>query len=216
MLTVIRTVVIPSVVLTERKYQILRELEEMYKQMVTGLVDFGVNNKVTTFVGLKKYMCRRLQEKYPNLRSHYIQTACQDASARIKSFFRLKSRGRAKTEKPVVKSVSIWLDETLWIPIGYTAIRVATHKGWITIELQSTKLFWKYINSGWRLRTQPRLKLFEKMIEPNVPKGWITIDVNENNVTMLVSSVAYKLVTMLRWLTRRYHEHKRRLQKGYS
>jgi len=101
---------------------------------------------------------------------------------------------------------------------------VATHRGWITIELQPHKLFWKYINSGWRLRAQPKLRLdhrekrvyvyfiFEKDVESYNPRGWIAVDVNENNVTILVDDRAVKFVTKLRWIIERYHEHRKRLQ----
>jgi len=150
---VVRTVVVPSVALTKRKFGILRELEELYRRIVVELVEFGFSRNVKTFTGLKKHAYRMLREKHPQLPSHYIHTACQDASARVESFLDLKKRGRAYTERPVVRRVSVWLDDHLWKPLGYTAIRVATHRGWIAIELQPHKLFWKYINSGWRLRT---------------------------------------------------------------
>jgi len=225
MVKVVRTVVVPSVVLTESKYEVLKELEEMYRQMVMELVDYGFKNSIKSFTGLKKRMYRKLRERYPQLPSHYIHTACQDAATRIRSFLELKKHGRAHTEKPIVRNISIWLDDHLWKPLGYIAIRVATHKGWIVIELQPHKLFWKYINSGWRLRTQPKLKLghrerrvyvyfvFEKEVEPYKPKGWIAVDVNENNVTVLVDGKAYKFITMLRRTIEQYHEHRRRLQE---
>jgi len=225
MLRVVRTVVVPSAVLSKRKFDALRELEEMYRRVVAELVEFGFSRNVKTFTGLKKHMYRVLREKYPQLPSHFIHTACQDASTRIESFLELKRRGRAYTEKPVVRKVSIWLDDHLWRPVSYTAIRVATHRGWITIELQPHKLYWKYINSGWRLRTQPKLRLdyrerrvyvyftFEKEVESYNPRGWIAVDVNENNVTILVDDKAVKFVTSLRKVVERYHEHRKRLQK---
>ncbi|RLG82986.1 MAG: transposase [Thermoprotei archaeon] len=225
MAKVARTVIVPSIVLTKKKYEVLKELEEMYKQMVMELVEHGFRHGIKSFTGLKKHMYRILRDRYPQLPSHYVHTACQDAATRIKSFLELKKRGRVYTEKPAVREVSIWLDDHLWKPLGYTAIRVATHKGWIVIELQPHKLYWKYINTGWRLRTQPKLKLdhrerriyvyfvFEKDVEEYKPRGWIAVDVNENNVTVLVDGKAYKLVTMLRKTIERYHEHRKRFQE---
>ncbi len=225
MAKVTRTVVVPSVALSKRKYEVLKELEEMYKQMLVELAEYGFKYGVKSFTGLKKRMYHVLRDRYPQLPSHYVHTACQDAATRIKSFMELRKRGRAYTEKPVVRKVSIWLDDHLWKPLGYTAIRIATHRGWIVIELQLHKLYWRYVNSGWRLRTQPRLKLdhkerrvyvyfvFEKDVEDYKPRGWIAVDVNENNVTVLVDGKVYKLVTMLRKTIERYHEHRMRLQK---
>ncbi|RLG85528.1 MAG: transposase [Thermoprotei archaeon] len=225
MAKVSRTVIVPSIVLTKKKYEVLRELEEMYKQMVMELVEYGFRHNIKSFTGLKKRMYRMLSDRYPQLPSHYVHTACQDVATRIKSFMELKKRGRAFTEKPAVRKVSIWLDDHLWKPLGYTAIKVATHRGWVVIELQPHKLYWRYVNSDWRLRAQPKLKLdhrerrvyvyfvFEKDVEEYNPKGWIAVDVNENNVTVLVDGKAYKLVTMLRRTIERYYEHKRRLQE---
>ena len=225
MAKVTRAVIVPSVVLTKKKYEVLRELEEMYKQMVMELVEYGFKHGIKSFTGLKKRMYRVLRDRYPQLPSHYVHTACQDAATRIKSFMELRKRGRAYTEKPVVREVSTWLDDYLWKPLGYTAIKVATHRGWVVVELQLHKLYWKYINSGWRLRVQPKLKLnhregrvyvyfvFEKDVEEYRPRGWLAVDVNENNVTVLVDGKAYKLVTMLRKTVELYHEHRRRLQE---
>ena len=129
MAKVTRTVIVPSVVLTKKKYEVLRELEEMYKQMVMELVEYGFKRNIKSFTGLKKRMYSVLRDRYPQLPSHYVHTACQDAATRIKSFLELRKRRRVYTEKPVVRKVSIWLDDHLWKPLGYTAIMVATHKG---------------------------------------------------------------------------------------
>ncbi|RLE86212.1 MAG: transposase [Thermoprotei archaeon] len=225
MTRVTRTVIVPSVVLTRRKYEVLKELEEMYRQMIVELVEHGIKYGIKSFTGLKKHMYRKLREKCPQLPSHYVHTACQDAASRIKSYLELKRHGKAYTKKPVVRKVSIWLDDHLWKPLGYTTIKVATHRGRIMIKLQPHKLYWKYINSGWKLRTQPKLKLdhkerkvyvyfvFEKEVELYKSKGWVSVDVNENNVTVLADDKAYKLITMLRSVIVRYHKHRRRLQE---
>jgi len=157
--TLTRTVVVPSKPLTLRKLSILKELEEMYMSMLREAIEYGYANKVHSFTGLKKALYYKLRSKYPQLPSHYIHTVCQDASARLESFFKLRKRGLVKTEKPEIRRVSIWLDDHLWKPLGYTAMRIATHKGYIVVELELHKLFWKYINSGWKMRTQPKLKI---------------------------------------------------------
>ncbi|WP_052294195.1 hypothetical protein [Archaeoglobus profundus] len=179
MVKLTRTVVVPSIVLTKRKWEILKELESVYGELVKELVTYGFENDVKSFTGLKKCKYHELRRKHPQLPSHYVHVACQDASTRIRSFLKLKKKKLAKSDKPLVSKTSIWLDDHLWKPLGYTTIKVATHKGWITIELQPHKLYWKYVNGGWKLRTQPKLKLdrkqrriyvyftFEKEIEAN-------------------------------------------------
>jgi putative transposase len=146
---VTRTVVVPSVELTEKKFEVFRELEELYRQILIELVDYGFRNSVDSFTRLKRDKYRELRGRYPHLPSHYIHTACQDASTRIKSFNKLRKRGLAKSEKPEVSRVSIWLDDHLWRRVGYTTILIYTHRGWIPVELVPHKLYWRYINSGW-------------------------------------------------------------------
>jgi len=223
---VTRTVVVPSVVLTRGKYTILRELEEMYRQMIVELVDFGFDNNVKSFTSLKKHKYRGLRSRYPHLPSHYIHVACQDASTRIGSFLKLRRKGLAKTNRPRVNKVSIWLDDHLWKPLGCTAIRVAAHRGWITIELQPHKLFWKYVNSGWKLRTQLKLKLdhkerrvyvyfvFEKEIDTTVKncENIIPVDVNESNVTVKLLNRVYILETDIKRLTLGYAGYREVMQ----
>jgi putative transposase len=156
---VTRTVVVPSVRLSERKLRVFKELEELYRQVLIELVDYGFRNNIDSFTRLKRDKYYELRGRYPHLPSHYIHTACQDASTRIKSFNKLKKKGLAKSERPEVNRVSVWLDDHLWRRIGYTTILIYTHKGWIPVELIPHKLYWRYINGDWALRTQPKIKI---------------------------------------------------------
>ena len=106
-----------------------------------------------------------MRSRYPELPSHYIHTACQDASTRIKSFLKLKRRNITKTEKPEVNSISIRLDDHLWRLVDKTIIRISTHRGYIYVSLRPHKLYWRYLNSGWKLRMQPKIKLDRKIGE---------------------------------------------------
>ncbi len=204
MTKVTRIVVVPNLVLTKRKYMVLRELTEIYGKLLIEAVDYALRNYIKSFTGLKKHLYRRFRNRYPQLPSHYIHTICQDACTRVKSFiekrveelieeiveeferhchirlsklsreernqiYRVTRKiARYQVEREMqdrvarVKRISIWLDDHLWKPPGHTTIKVATHKGWVVIGLEPHKLFWKYINSNWKLRTQPRIKLNDK------------------------------------------------------
>jgi len=221
-----RTIVVPSIRLSRRKLDVFKELEALYKQILVELVDYALKNKIDSFTRLKKDKYHELRVRYPRLPSHYIHTACQDAATRIKSFLKLKKTGLAETEKPVVKSISIWLDDHLWKRVGYTLILVSTHKGYIPVELQPHKLYWKYINTGWALRTQPRIKVdykhrrllvyfvFEKEVGVNTANAEevISVDVNENNVTVKASSRVYILETGIKNITIGYARYREALQ----
>ena len=76
----IRTVVVPSVKLSERKFKIFKELEELYRQVLIELVDYGFRNNIDSFTRLKRDKYRELRRRFPYLPSHYIHTACQDFS----------------------------------------------------------------------------------------------------------------------------------------
>jgi putative transposase len=223
---VIRTVVVPSTRLTEKKFEVFKELEELYKQVLIELIDYGFKSNIDSFTRLKRDKYRKLRRKFPQLPSHYIHTACQDASTRIKSFNKLKKKGLAKSEKPVVNRVSIWLDDHLWKRIGYTTILIHTHRGWIPIELVPHKLYWRYINSGYILRTQPKVKInykhkkllvyfmFSKTIniDEDSARHIISVDVNENSVAVKVLGKVYILETGIKRITIGYARYREVVQ----
>ena len=223
MVELTRTVVVPSVELTGRRLKAFKELVELYKHLLVELVDYGFERNVDSFTRLKRDKYRELRERFPRLPSHYIHVACQDASTRIKSFTKLKKRGLAKSERPEVNRITIWLDDHLWKCAGYTTILVFTHEGWVPVELRPHKQFWKY--SEWTLRTQPKVRLdfkkrrllvylvFTKSVSVNEEaKNVVSVDVNEDNVTVKVLDKAYILETNIKKLTLGYAKYREVVQ----
>ncbi|MCD6428312.1 MAG: transposase, partial [Desulfurococcales archaeon] len=151
-----------------------------------------------------------------------------DASTRVKSFLKLKKLGLAEKDYPEVRKVSIWLDDHLWKPSGYISIRIATHKGWVTIEIKPHRQYWRYINRGWKLVSEAKIKLdkrnrqlviyltFVKEVEEYKPRDYLSVDVNESNVTVLVDGVAYLFETNTEKLVLGYHYHRKRIQEKYD
>ena len=88
-----RTVIVRSAKLLRRIFRIFIELEGMYRNMVEQLVLYAVSNNIKSFTRLKALKYREMRNLYPRLPSHYVHTACQDASTRAKSFMRLKKLG---------------------------------------------------------------------------------------------------------------------------
>jgi len=222
---VTRTVIVSSVVLSRKRLEVFRELEDLYKQVLLELVEYGFRNNINSFTRLKRDKYRELRRRLPQLPSHYIHTACQDASTRIKSFNKLKKKGLAKSKRPEVNRVSIWLDDHLWRHVGYTKILIYTHRGWIPIELVPHKLYWRYIN-GWALRTQPKIKIdykhrrllvyfiFTKTInvDENSIKHVISVDVNENNVAVKILNRVYILEMGIKRITIGYAGYREVMQ----
>lgn len=59
---VMRTVVAPSAVMSRRKYGALKELEGIYEEIVSELVDYGFRNNLDSFTKLKKFKYRELRK----------------------------------------------------------------------------------------------------------------------------------------------------------
>ncbi len=228
MTRITRTVMVKSVKIPRKLFRVFVEVEGMYRNMVEQLTMYAVNNNIKSFTKLKALKYREMRSLYPQLPSHYVYTACQDASTRAKSFLKLKKLGLAEREYPEIRRVSIWFDDHLWKPNGLTSIRIATHRRWITVELELHNQYWKYINRGWRLASEAKIKLdkrsrqlviyltFVKDINEYKPKGYLPVDVNENNVTMLVDGVAYLFETNAEKLVLGYYYRRKRIQERYD
>jgi len=225
---VTRTVVLKSAPLPRRAFRVFIELEGMYRNMVEQLVLYAVRNNITSFTRIKALKYRELRVLYPHLPSHYAYTACQDASTRAKSFLRLKRKGLTSREYPEVRSISVWLDDHLWKPSGLTAIKIATHEGWIKVELEPHKQYWKYVNSGWKISSEAKIKLdkktrrpiiyltLKKSVEVYELKGFIAVDVNENQVAALVEGKTYLFETGFKEIVLGYYYRRKRVQEKYD
>ncbi len=228
MTRVTRTVIVRSTRLPRRVFRVFVELEGMYLNMVEQLVLYAVRNEIKSFTKLKALKYREMRNLYPQLPSHYVYTACQDAATRAKSFLRLKKLGLAERDYPEVKEVSIWLDDHLWKPNGLTSIRIATHKGWIIIDFEPHKQYWKYLNRGWKLASEVKVKLdkrngqliiyltFVEEIKEFKHNGFVSVDVNESNVTMLVDGAAYLFETNTEKLVLGYYYRRKKIQEKYD
>ncbi len=91
MARVTRTVIVGSTKLPRKVFRLLVELEGMYRNIVEQLVMYAIRNSVKSFIRLKALKYHEIRNLYPQLPSHYIYTACQDASTRAKSFLRLRN-----------------------------------------------------------------------------------------------------------------------------
>ena len=129
---VTRTVIVKSVKLPKKAFKVFVELEGMYRNTVEQLVMDAVKNDVRSFIKLRAFEYKEMRNLYPQLPSHYVYTACQDASTRAKSFIKLKKSSLSKRNYPEVKKITIWLDDHLWKPNGLTLIKISTHKGEIS------------------------------------------------------------------------------------
>jgi len=227
MTTVTRTVIVYAR-LNSNTLKTLTEVEEKYKGTLIYLVKYAVDKKIKSYTRLKAENYKILTIKYPDLPTHYIYTACQDATQRAKSFLKRKEEGKAYTDYPEVRNVSIWLDDHLWNLIGYTKLRISTHKGRIELEIEPHKQYWKYINCGWTLSSECRIKIdrrnkrllvyltFTKEVEEYKPVSFISVDVNENNITALIDGKAYLFETNMGKVVLGYYYRRKSIQERYD
>jgi len=129
-----RTVVITSPPLTKNKIDSLSYIYRVYGEILVEAVDYMWGNNITSWTKVKKKLYAMFRGRYPDIPSHYIHEAIRDASQRIKSFKKLKKKGLAKTEKPVVKKWSVGCDNQLW-KLTLSGAGIATHRGWVNIPL---------------------------------------------------------------------------------
>ena len=129
----------------------------------------------------------------------------------------------------MIRRWSIGCDNQLW-KLTFEGVRLATHDGWINIPLYFHKLFWRYYNGGWTLRSSARWKLvgsklylyvvFMKNIEVrSVYSAKIYgIDINENNVTIYCypENKAITIVTSLSKIVLGYAYRRARIQQKWS
>ena len=227
MVTVTRTVVVYAR-LNSATLRIFTEVEEKYKEMLTYLVKYAVDRKIKSHTRLRLENYKILTKKYPDLPVHYIYTACQDATDRTKSFLKKKEEGRAYTNYPEVRNVSIWLDDVLWKMKGYTRLRISTHKGRIELEIEPHKQYWKYVNGGWVLSSGGKIKIdrrnkrllvyltFTKEVEEYKPLSFISVDVNENNITALIGNRVYLFETDMEKTVLGYYYRRESIQERYD
>ncbi|ESQ23152.1 MAG: transposase, IS605 OrfB family, central region [uncultured Acidilobus sp. MG] len=225
---VTRTVIVRSAPLPRRTFRALVELEGMYRNMVEQLVLYAVNNGITKFTRLKAEKYREVRSLYSQLPSHYAYTACQDAAERAHSFLRLRKMGKARKAYPEVRGVSIWLDDHLWRAEGLTSISMATHRGRVRVSVELNKHYLRYVNRGWRLASEARVKLdhkerrlvfyltFKKEVSEYRPKGYITVDVNEDAEAVLIDGIVYLFETNLSKVTLGYYYRRKRVQERYD
>ncbi|ADL19137.1 Third ORF in transposon ISC1913 [Acidilobus saccharovorans 345-15] len=208
-------------------YSALKEVEREYREILEDAVDYGLRNSTTSFTRIKAGVYRVEREKHKDLPSHYIYTACEDASERLDSFKKLKRRGRAYTDRPSVRRVTVHLDDHLW-RFSLDEISIATKGGKVRISPTFHKLFWRYYNGGWRIAGEARFRLAKGNVvelfivfkkeepKPYEPKGFTPVDLNEGSASVLVGGRPILLETNIKKITLGYEYRRKRVQSGRS
>ncbi|MFZ8823561.1 MAG: IS200/IS605 family accessory protein TnpB-related protein [Desulfurococcales archaeon] len=140
---------------------------------------------------------------------------------------------------PRINSVSLWLvDDHVWKPINpmkiringvenifFTSVAVNTHRGWVHLDLEPTKEFYKLLAMDFKPTSHAKIKLdrenrsvafhlsLEREVEIYKPGNIKPIDVNENSVTTLYEAFVITLGTDLAKTTLGYSYRKESIQR---
>ncbi|AEE94685.1 IS607 transposase protein TnpB [Acidianus hospitalis W1] len=231
--TLKRTVRVESDFLNEWKYRVLREVEEYQRKIVNEMIEVILSEALpTTRKKLHERFYNHYKEKYPFLPSRVIEGAYIVAGRIVKSFKERKKEGLTRKDKPEYKKVLITIPNMVNWRFNRVFISVLTHKGWVEVPLKFTKQFIHYLYGGWRVSQELKLRLigrkvlvwltFEKEVEVETKDGnYISIDVNENNVTLAVFE-NFKLKELRRYETGlgrivvNYSIRREEITKGHS
>ncbi len=138
-------------------------------------------------------MYKKLRARYSKYPSHYIYTAITLTLAVYKSYRRL-SRKIKDAKPPTIRyQRTILLDDTHLFWFGWGELKLATHKGHITIPFEvheHAEKFRDWQVKGSRLvRSDSEYYLhvtFRKTIEVKEPEGLLGIDVNEKSIDLAI------------------------------
>jgi IS605 OrfB family transposase len=141
---------------------------------------------------------------------------------------------------PRINSVSLWLvDDHIWKPINptkiningfenifFTSVAINTHRGWVHLDLEPSKEFYKLLARGFKPTFHAKIKLdrknrraifhlsLEKEVEIYRPENIVKpVDVNENSVATLYEVFSIILETDLAKTTLGYSYRKESIQR---
>jgi IS605 OrfB family transposase len=189
---------------TKELNRLLYSIEEVYKRIVREVVEYAVENNVTSAKQLQGLFYRRYRLEYQGLNSQLIIQAIRQASQIAKSFVERRRMGLVSKPYPEIKTVSIRFTEMAWSYgkfINSTApvrLELSLPGGRREVWLRPHKRFWRY---WWRVLTGEAelastllikrrankwyaIFIFEIKPREEEPKSIVAFDINENTVAV--------------------------------
>jgi len=203
----------------------LEDLFKTYSEMVKTCLDRAMNLNITSRKRLHEAVYKELRTRYPNHPSHYIYTAITQALSIFKSYRRL-SRRREINPPRIEKLNIILLDDTHLFWFSWGSIKLATHKGHITIPFKVHEHSRKFMSMHWRVKGSRLVRsnneyylhaTFRKIVEEKEAKGILGIDVNERSIDLaIVKPNKVKLIKIYiseaKYIRDRYFRKRRSIQ----
>ncbi|MEM4021369.1 MAG: hypothetical protein QXI18_03250 [Nitrososphaerota archaeon] len=128
---------------------VLEDLFKTYSEMVKTCLDRAMNLNITSRKRLHEAVYKELRTRYPNHPSHYIYTAITQALSIFKSYRRLSRRREISTPR-IEKLSIILLDDAHLFRFSWGSIKLATHRGHITIPFKVHEHSRKFMH--WQIK----------------------------------------------------------------
>jgi len=204
--------------------EVSEELEflfKTYKEIVNFLITYANEHKITSFFRLCKETYKMLREKYPQLKSQHIVTACRMATAIYRGYRKRKRRKKAK-ELPTLKRDVVWLHASLFrIDFKKKVLKLSLPSGRKEFHFCTADYHEKF--KDWQVKEAQLFKngkgvfvnvCFLKEVDIGEPKSCVGVDINENNVTLALPNGQFvQIITHEREIRTAYYVKRRKIQK---
>jgi transposase len=184
--------------------KLLYSVESAYLGIVREVVEYAVENNVTSAVKLQGLFYRKYRLEYPDLHAHLIIQAIRQASQIAKSFMERKKKGLVSKPYPEVKAVSIRFTEMAWSydqfikSIAPVRLAISLLGGRREVWIKPHKRFWQYwwrvLNGEAELASTLIIKrrankwyavfVFEIKPRQETPQSVVAFDINENAISV--------------------------------
>jgi IS605 OrfB family transposase len=226
------------------------ELRNMYPNIPSHYIHGVCQDAVERVSSLRRNKARQYSREIFNEIVKYLNLGKKDLrSKRLVRYLRRRSWGIARDQVdlemmegklvPRINSVSLWLvDDHVWKPVNptkiningfenifFTSVAINTHRGWVYLDLEPSKEFYKLLARGFKPTSHAKIKLdrrnrrvifhlsLEKEVEIYKPGNIKPVDVNENSVATLYEAFAAILETDLAKTTLGYSYRKESIQR---
>ncbi|MEM1555900.1 MAG: hypothetical protein QXR84_01770 [Candidatus Bathyarchaeia archaeon] len=174
----------------------IRKLLEDFRDMLNFCIERALEDNITSYARLRKHIYQEWKSRW-DYSTHFCHSACAVATSMLKSWRRLKRKGKAQNGRPVAKKLFIQLDPQL-VKYEGDKLRISVKpRHFLLIPLKFGDYQKRFIEE-WR---KGKLKVgevwineekvvipFRKDVDLSNPDDWIAIDINESNVTAVSSN----------------------------
>lgn len=196
-------------------------LLEAFNHMVNKCIDYAVSRGITSPMRLEKALYEEFKQKY-GFATHYCISACRVACGVIRSWRRLKKRGKAKVERPAFDASMMRLQKELMRFKGDRIVITVKPHQYIEIPLvvgayQSMFLdAWKRgeLKVGESILLRDKVIVtFVREVEEKSSEGYAAVDVNLMNLDLLKvkgGAFEYRKIDLKKLYGVRVHYFKKR------